>query len=71
MSPAVRNGPKAVVAEDEPVLRADLEARLATLWPGLQLIGTAGNGVEAVALVERHRPQVLFLDIEMPGLNGA
>lgn len=59
-----------VIAEDEPILRAELEARLKLLWPELRIVGQAGNGVEAVAMVERLRPQVLFLDIEMPGLNG-
>lgn len=62
--------PTAVIAEDEPILRADLQERLAMLWPELRIVGAAGNGVEALSLAERHKPQILFLDIEMPGLNG-
>lgn len=60
----------AIVAEDEPVLRADLQARLSTLWPGLQIVGAASNGIEAIAMVEAMHPQILFLDIEMPVLSG-
>ncbi len=60
----------AVIAEDEPILRADLQSRLAALWPDLRLVGTAENGIQAMALYERHQPDVLFLDIEMPGLGG-
>jgi DNA-binding LytR/AlgR family response regulator len=59
-----------VLAEDEPILRADLQARLATLWPEMQIAGVAANGVEALALYDQLRPKVLFLDIEMPGLDG-
>ena len=62
--------PTALIAEDEPILRTDLQDRLAILWPELRIVGAAGNGVEAVAMAERHKPQILFLDIEMPGLNG-
>ena len=68
--PAAAPAASVVIAEDEPILRAELEARLKVLWPELRIVGQAGNGVEAVAMVERLRPQVLFLDIEMPGLNG-
>ena len=60
----------AVIAEDEPVLRADLQARLSVLWPELTILGVAANGVEALALADRHNPDILFLDIEMPGLDG-
>jgi DNA-binding LytR/AlgR family response regulator len=63
-------GPTALIAEDEPILRADLKERLATLWPELRIVGIASNGVEAISLAERLKPQILFLDIEMPGLNG-
>jgi DNA-binding LytR/AlgR family response regulator len=70
MSDAMDPGATALIAEDEPILRADLEARLATLWPELKIVGAAGNGVEALDLIQRRRPQVVFLDIEMPGLNG-
>lgn len=60
----------AVIAEDEPVLRSDLQARLSRLWPELEIVGCASNGAEALSLFDAHRPNILFLDIEMPGLNG-
>ena len=61
---------KALIAEDEPVLRADLQARLSALWPELRIAGVAANGIEALAMFDVHQPQVLFLDIEMPGIDG-
>ena len=67
LSPAT---PTAVIAEDEPLLRAQLRTTLATLWPELVIVGEATHGEEAVALVARHRPRFAFLDIEMPGMNG-
>jgi DNA-binding LytR/AlgR family response regulator len=62
--------PTAVIADDEPLLRAQLRATLGTLWPQLAIVGEAGHGEEAVALVAQHQPQFVFLDIEMPGMNG-
>ena len=63
-------GVKALIAEDEPVLRADLQARLRVLWPELKIVGAAANGIEALAMFDTFEPQILFLDIEMPGING-
>jgi DNA-binding LytR/AlgR family response regulator len=62
--------PTAVIADDEPLLRAQLHATLGTLWPQLKIVGQAAHGEEAVALVAQHQPQFVFLDIEMPGMNG-
>jgi DNA-binding LytR/AlgR family response regulator len=62
--------PTAVIADDEPLLRAQLHATLGTLWPQLKIVGEAGHGEEAVTLVAQHQPQFVFLDIEMPGMNG-
>ena len=62
--------PTALIAEDEAVLRTELRARLGHLWPELHVCAEAQNGLEAVALMERHRPDVVFLDIEMPGMTG-
>lgn len=62
--------PTAVIADDEPLLRAQLAETLAALWPELAIVGSAAHGEEAVQLVARQRPDIAFLDIEMPGMNG-
>jgi DNA-binding LytR/AlgR family response regulator len=62
--------PTAVLADDERLMREQLRARLAEAWPELQLVAEAKNGTEAVALVAEHRPDIVFLDIRMPGLTG-
>jgi len=59
-----------VIADDEPILRAQLVDTLAALWPELVIIGEAAHGEEALQKVARERPDIVFLDIEMPGLNG-
>jgi DNA-binding LytR/AlgR family response regulator len=64
------SGPRAVLADDERLMRDQLRARLAEVWPELQIVAEARNGIEAVELVEQHRPDVVFLDIRMPGLTG-
>jgi len=64
------NAPTALVAEDESVLREELCAHLATLWPALRIVAQAATGLDALQLMERHRPDILFLDIQMPGLTG-
>ena len=62
--------PTAILAEDEPLLRAQLRARLTEAWPDLRIVAEAGNGAEALALFEQHRPDVMFLDIRMPEKSG-
>ena len=62
--------PTALIAEDEPLLAENLRAELATAWPALQVAAIAGNGTAAVELALRHRPQLCFLDIRMPGMTG-
>jgi len=62
--------PRAVLADDERLMREQLRARLAEVWPELQIVAEARNGQEAVDLVEQHRPEIVFLDIRMPGLTG-
>ena len=62
--------PTALIAEDEAVLRDELRSHLATLWPALQIVGEAGNGLEALQLLDRLAPDLVFLDIQMPGLTG-
>ena len=62
--------PRAVLADDERLMREQLRARLLEVWPDLDIVAEAKNGLEAVALVEQHRPDIVFLDIRMPGLTG-
>ena len=61
---------RAVIADDERLMREQLRARLAEVWPELQIVAEARNGLEAVELVNQHRPELVFLDIRMPGLTG-
>ena len=61
---------RAVIAEDEPLLRAELRESLATLWPELRICAEAEDGVEALRAIEQHSPDILFLDIQMPGMSG-
>jgi len=62
--------PTAIIAEDEPLVRQELRETLAGLWPDLAVVAEVGDGTEALATAERLRPDVFFLDIQMPGLNG-
>jgi DNA-binding LytR/AlgR family response regulator len=60
----------ALIAEDEPLLAANLRAELARLWPELQIVASVGHGAAAVEQALALRPQILFLDIRMPGMTG-
>ncbi len=60
----------ALIAEDEALLAQALQRELHTLWPALQVLATAGDGLSAVQLALQHRPNVLFFDIRMPGQSG-
>ena len=62
--------PTALIADDEAPMREQLRARLQEAWPGLQIVAEAANGVEAVELATRLKPQIAFLDIRMPGMGG-
>lgn len=62
--------PTALIADDEPLLRERLAGLLERLWPELQVVAQARNGREAVELFDQFLPQVVFLDVHMPGLNG-
>lgn len=61
---------RALIAEDEPILAATLAKTLQGLWPELEIVGTAPNGLAAVEQSLALRPDVLFLDIRMPGQTG-
>ena len=58
-----------LIVDDHPVVRAGLASMLGT-QESLDVVGAAWNGQEAFALIERHRPQVMLLDLRMPGMNG-
>lgn len=60
----------ALVADDEPLLRERLISILARVWPELVIVAEARNGREAVELFDQHAPQIVFLDVHMPGMNG-
>ena len=59
-----------LIADDEPLLRERLRTHLAALWPELELLDDARNGPEALELFALHHPDIVFLDIHMPGQNG-
>ena len=62
--------PRAVIAEDEAVLREELQAHVTALWPELEIAAAVADGEQALAALAEHQPQVLFLDVQMPGLTG-
>lgn len=60
----------AIIAEDENILRAELKSALAMLWPELQIVGEAADGISAAKLLQECKPDFAFLDVRMPGLSG-
>jgi DNA-binding LytR/AlgR family response regulator len=62
--------PTAVIAEDEPLLRGELKDALAALWPELEILAESKDGIQAIRALETHKPDVIFLDIQMPGMTG-
>ena len=64
------NAPRALIAEDEPLLAAGLRADLASVWPALQVVAMVGDGLKAAEQALALRPEVCFFDIRMPGATG-
>ena len=62
--------PSALIADDEPHLARALAEHLARLWPELQLLHDARNGIEGAERIAALQPDLAFLDIQMPGLTG-
>jgi DNA-binding LytR/AlgR family response regulator len=62
--------PSAVLAEDEPLLADELADLLGALWPELRIVERAADGVSALAAIESHGPDLAFLDIRMPRIDG-
>src|SRR6476620_3904657 len=62
--------PTAIVAEDEPILRTQLEGKLRKLWPELEIIASVEDGAAALEALEDRVPDFMFLDIQMPEMTG-
>jgi len=62
--------PTAVIADDERLMREQIIGRLKEAWPELLIVGEASNGREAIAIVQSLEPDIVFLDIRMPGMDG-
>jgi len=61
---------RALIADDETKLAEYLAGRLAELWPDIELCGIATNGNDALATINKEKPDLVFLDIKMPGMSG-
>jgi DNA-binding LytR/AlgR family response regulator len=62
--------PTALIAEDEPRLARTLTRMLEAAWPELRIVAVAEDGISAAELAQQHKPDILFLDIKMPGKTG-
>jgi DNA-binding LytR/AlgR family response regulator len=62
--------PTALIADDEPRLAQSLAGRLKSLWPELEIVAIVGNGIAAASVIAERAPDIAFLDIRMPGLDG-
>jgi DNA-binding LytR/AlgR family response regulator len=60
----------ALIIDDERLMRDQLRARLTAAWPELEILGEAANGIDAIAAIDEHEPDFIFLDIRMPGMTG-
>ncbi len=60
----------AIIAEDEPILRAQLKTKLDKLWPELKIVADVGDGEAALEAIAEHQPSLAFLDIQMPEMTG-
>lgn len=61
---------RALIVDDEAPMRDQLRARLRDVWPDLEIMGEASNGVDAVTMFRQLQPDIVFLDIRMPGQSG-
>lgn len=62
--------PRAVIAEDETPLREQLQEQLSQVWPELKIVEAVQDGIQALRALDAHKPEILFLDIQMPGATG-
>jgi DNA-binding LytR/AlgR family response regulator len=70
MTEAAARAPRILIADDEPLLLAELRESLARLWPEARIVAEAHDGVDALRLAQACDPDIAFLDIRMPGLSG-
>ena len=68
--PSGDRGLKAIIIDDEAKGRLALREKLSAYCREVNIIAEAGNGQEALELIQHHKPQLVFLDIEMPKMNG-
>ncbi|MBN8786647.1 MAG: response regulator transcription factor, partial [Terrimonas sp.] len=61
---------KTIIVDDEPKGRLALQEKIKAYCPTVEIVGQAGNGLEAITLIDNLKPELLFLDIEMPQMNG-
>lgn len=61
---------RALIAEDEPILRDELRELLAAIWPELDIVAEVGDGLAAIHAIETLKPDIAFLDIQMPRMTG-
>ncbi|MFI3273167.1 LytR/AlgR family response regulator transcription factor [Vibrio sp.] len=69
-NPASKPSVTAIIADDEALLRHHLDKSLAEVWPELEIVCKAQNGLEAMQGIQQLEPDVVFLDIRMPELDG-
>ncbi|MEZ8943122.1 LytR/AlgR family response regulator transcription factor [Vibrio sp. 10N.247.311.12] len=69
-NPTVQPSVTAIIADDEALLRHHLDKSLAEVWPELEIVSKAQNGLEAMQSIQQLKPDVAFLDIRMPELDG-
>jgi DNA-binding LytR/AlgR family response regulator len=62
--------PTAIIAEDEEILRTQLQNKLKKLWPDLEILASVGDGASALEALEDRVPDFMFLDIQMPEMTG-
>jgi len=70
MAPMNAPAPRLLIAEDEPLLAAEIGEELRRLWPQAEIVATVHDGHAALQALEALKPQVCFLDVQMPGLSG-
>lgn len=68
--PDIKEKTRAIIADDERLSRTHIKEHLLSIWPGLDIVGEAENGIQAKQMIKEMEPDCAFLDIKMPGLSG-